>query len=320
MLTPTKIQNEEQNAVQTVIQNVTKQRTALAKQQEECDRFMFARQRAAKEFKHNLFEKAIHAAGMDPEELIQRQKKDAESVMRFIAKQKQTILSQSSLNNRQNELKNKARLQRWQQISSHKLMPTEQSIVLTLDTAAEILLSDEGTTSIGANNNLAFTKAFVSSGGYLGGPITGDLVYVDWLFVWSPPRSGRLDATSFLTMNGTSTLLTNSTCDGGSSSSSINGSMTLHQGNVEDSSSTDIFDSEVSSSWGDSLGAANTIALDETDVVGYRPTQFPVVAETPIVITVSASLYVSVFNGQAELDFMTGDFRLNVPYVFLQLI
>lgn len=58
-------------------------------------------------------------------------------------------------------------------------MPTEQSIVVTLDTAAEISISDEGRTAIGANNNLACTKAFVSSGGYLGGPLKSDLIYVD---------------------------------------------------------------------------------------------------------------------------------------------
>jgi hypothetical protein len=50
------------------------------------------------------------------------------------------------------------------------------------------------------------------------------------------------------------------------------------------------------------------------------PTHFPVAAEIPVSIAVEAQLYVSVWNARAELDFMSGEFRLNVPYVFLSLV
>jgi hypothetical protein len=66
---------------------------------------------------------------------------------------------------------------------------------------------------------------------------------------------------------------------------------------------------------------ADFFALDETDTVGIgTPTHFPVAAEIPVSIAVEAQLYVSVWNARAELDFMSGEFRLNVPYVFLSLV
>jgi hypothetical protein len=142
------------------------------------------------------------------------------------------------------------------------------------------------------------------------------------LFVWTPPRSGFLNVTSFLSLNGVSSLWTNPTCEGGSATSSIGAYITLGQGNSNSSfPGNQIFDRNISSSWGNSVGVADFFALDETDTVGIgTPTHFPVAAEIPVSIAVEAQLYVSVWNAGAELDFMSGEFRLNVPYVFLSLV
>jgi hypothetical protein len=290
-------------------------------QQEEIAEFMAIRHKAASEFKQKIFFQGLSAACIDVNDLQRRQERDQDTVNVFLSRQKQLIVLHAAEINQRNEFALNERLNRWDQINTRDWMsPPQQPVVLTLNTAAEILQSGPGTSSIAANNNLAFTQAKVSSGGYLGGPLKGDIVNVDWLFVWTPPRDGLLDATSFLLLNGSSFLATNSTCDGGSASADISATMTLSQGNMKDSSTTRIFDARVSSAWGDSLGAVNIMHVDETDTVGYKPTQFPVLANIPIIITVTASLYALVNNGQAELDFMSGGFRLNVPYVFLQLI
>jgi hypothetical protein len=138
----------------------------------------------------------------------------------------------------------------------------------------------------------------------------------------TPPRSGFLNVTSFLSLNGVSSLWTNPTCEGGSATSSIGAYITLGQGNSNSSfPGNQIFDRNISSSWGNSVGVADFFALDETDTVGIgTPTHFPVATEIPVSIAVEAQLYVSVWNARAELDFMSGEFRLNVPYVFLSLV
>ena len=61
------------------------------------------------------------------------------------------------------------------------------------------------------------------------------------------------------------------------------------------------------------------MTLDESDTVGNRAFQFPTLATLPVLITVSAQLYVFVWNAQAALDFLSGEYRLNVPFVFLSL-
>ena len=132
-------------------------------------------------------------------------------------------------------------------------------------------------------------------------------------------------------MNGASWLAINSDCNGGSASSSINATITLTQLNAEgqplsDSESAPLLDQFIQNSGWDSVGEVQFINLDEWDTVGNgRAFQFPILGGTPILITVSASLYVLVQNAQASLDFSSGGnpneggFNLNVPFVFLLL-
>jgi hypothetical protein len=78
-------------------------------------------------------------------------------------------------------------------------------------------------------------------------------------------------------------------------------------------------DLSLSNSSLDSLGAVQFNNLDETDVAGSSIVEFPTLADIPILITVSATLYVLVWNATSELDFESDDYRLNVPFVFLDL-
>ncbi len=287
--------------------------------QQKNDEFWVVRERSAREFKQNIVDNAFRLAGIDKTELSCRQQKDSQVVVDFINEQKKVAQYRAiDINNRHDDAFSR-RLERWKQLIDKNLIPPP-AIVLILDRAAKINLSGVGSTSIASNQNIAQTKAEIDSGGYLGGPLRGDIVVVDWLFVWTPPRDGFLDVTSFLSMNGSSSLWAHSTLDGGSASSSVTAGVTLSQGNVTDHSGLNLFNAQTKTSWGHFLGSANFQAVDGTDTVGYQPTQFPVVAKIPIVITITASLYVLVQNAHAELDFISGDFRLNVPYVFLQLL
>jgi hypothetical protein len=320
-----KISNAEHNALSMFIKVLMDKRSHRDKERKEPEHFSTVRHDAAKEYKKRFVEHALRCAGIDLQDLelqdlFQRQAHDTKTVTTFLDMQKQRLLAQASNINKDHSVAIAERVSHWNQVSARDSMLSQQSIPITLDTAALIQISGEGSSNIAPNNNVVFTKASIDSGGDLGGPLRGKLVNVDWLFVFTPPKTGFLNATSLLSMNGSSALWTNSTCDGGSSSAYVNASMTLSQGNAKDSSVTNICDAGVHTSWGESLGAVNVVGLSEIDTVAYRPTQFPVIADIPIIISVTASLYVLVQNGHGELDVMSGEFRLNVPLVFITLV
>ena len=311
----------ERQALETSKKTLFERHSREASRRQELEAFNERRHLAAREFKQKLFDQALHAAKVDQEALTKRQQRDNNSGKEFLQKQQQTALEHANEINQRNAAAISERISLWRRINNEDRMASQSIIVATLESAAEIVIFGPGNTSIAPDENLAFTKASIDSSGFLGGPLKGDLVYVDWFFAWTPPRAGLLNVTSFLSLNGVSSLWTNADCNGGDASSTIDAFVTLRQGNVSDSfPGNRLFDRYIASPWGDSVGVADFFALDETDVVGVgRPTQFPVAAQIPVSITVEASLYVLVRNAQAELDFMSGDFRLNVPYVFLTL-
>ena len=304
---------------------LSERRKVQEEQQKQVESFMKLRKRAAREFKRELFDQALRTAGIAVQALTDRQSQDQESIAKFIETQRQEAVARSGQNNELQRAAMSERLKRWNQVLKPQSDMAGFPVSVYLESATEIVQTGEGTTSIAPQQNLVHTKAEVSSGGYLGGPFEGDLVFIDWHFLWTPPRDGLLNATSFLQMNGASWLAINSDCNGGSASSSINASITLTQLNADgqphsDSENTTLLDQLIQNSGWDSVGEVQFINLNESDTVGNgRAFQFPVLGDIPILVTVSATLYVLGRNAQASLDFLSGEFQLNVPFVFLML-
>lgn len=315
----------EQELLRVSKMALSERRDIQEKQQKQVESFMKLRKRAASEFKRELFDQALRTAGIDAQALTDRQSHDQESIAKFLETQKQEAVARSGKINDLHRAAVNERLKRWNQVVKPELDMAGAPVSVYLESAIEIVQTGEGTTSIAPQQNLVHTKAEVSSGGYLGGPFEGELVFIDWHFLWTPPRDGLLNATTFLQMNGASYLAINSDCNGGSASSSITASITLTQLSAEgiphsDSENATLLDQFIQNSGWDSVGEVQFINLDEWDTVGNgRAFQFPVLGNTPILVTVSATLYVLGRNAQASLDFLSGEFQLNVPFVFLML-
>jgi len=319
------ITKAEQELLEISKLTLSEHRDSQEKQKKQVETFMKLRKRAANEFKRDLFDQALRTAGIDVQALTERQSHDQESVAKFFETQKQEAVARSG---KINELQRTAmieRLKRWNQVVKPQSNMAESPVSVYLESATEIVQTGEGTTSIAPQQNLVHTKAEVSSSGYLGGGFEGELVFIDWHFLWTPPRDGLLNATTFLQMNGASWLAINSDCNGGSASSSITAAITLTQLNAEgqphsDSENATLLDQFIQNGGWDSVGEVQFINLDEWDTVGNgRAFQFPVLGDIPMLVTVSATLYVLARNAQASLDFLSGEFQLNVPFVFLML-
>ncbi|HKN85816.1 MAG TPA: hypothetical protein VJV04_03045 [Nitrospiraceae bacterium] len=300
-------------------------RETARKNRRRTELFLSQRQRAGSLFKKDLLERSLRAAGIDQRLLAEQQQRDQKAVTKYLTVERKRAQAAARTVSRQQEKAVRDRKKRWEQVLGKNASLSPAVVSQYLDTASEIVLSGDGTTSIAAGQNLAQTRADVSSGGYLGGPMKGALIDIDWHFVWSAPQNGLLNVTTFLQLNGASWLAVNPDCNGGVAESSLSGTLGLTQWDSSgqpqhDAETVELIDQEIQTSWGDSLGKVQFIALDETDLVGTgRAFQFPVLAEVPILITVSAQLYVFVWNAQAALDFLSGAYRLNVPFVFVSV-
>lgn len=295
-------------------------------QRRRAELFRGQRQQVGIRFKTQLLERALHTACIDQGSLTQQQQRDQQAVAKYLARERKTALAAARMITRQQNHVVSERKTRWDRILGQRISRLPAGIVSQyLDTATEITLSGDGTTSIAPGQNLVHTRLEVISGGYLGGPMKGAFVNVDWHFLWSVSHNGLLNVTSFLQLNGANWLAVNADCNGGFAQSSLTATLGVMQLDSagrphHDAQTATLLDQDIQTSWGDSLGQVQFLTLDETDTVGVgRAFQFPVTADLPILITVSAQLYVFVWNAQAAMDFMSGDYRLNAPFVFLTL-
>lgn len=293
-------------------------------QRRRAELFLGQRQQAGSLFKKQVLERAFHTTGIDQRKLTEQQQRDQKAVTKYLALEQKTALAAAQKVTRQQNHVVTVRKARWDRIlGKRKALLSAGVLSQYLDTATEIALSGDGTTSIAPGQNLAHTRVNVSSGGALGGPMKGSLVTIDWHFLWSVPQEGLLNVTSFLQLNGANWLAINADCNGGFAQSSLTATLGITQLDSagqphHDAQTAELLDQDIETSWGDSLGKVQFIALDETDTVGAgRAFQFPVTADLPISIMVSVQLYVFVWNAQAAMDFLSGAYRLNVPFVFL---
>jgi hypothetical protein len=153
--------------------------------------------------------------------------------------------------------------------------------------------------------------------------IRGDLAYVNWKFIWTPPRDGFLNVITVLSTNGWGAVYPGPGCVKGSSSWSLDGTIAITQLNSGGAPFSDSITAKLeadSYNSSDFPGTGGIIfeakTLTENHVMTF-PNQFVALAGQPLVITVTAALVLFVSHGEAELNFMDGDLQLNVPFVFL---
>jgi hypothetical protein len=194
-----------------------------------------------------------------------------------------------------------------------------------LKSATEIELSaSTGFVSIAPEQNLAHTK--VERTGWVSGVLwdmRGDVAVIDWHFLWTPARDGLLNIVSALATNGFAYAYPGPGCVKGTASWSIDAQISLAQVGLDgqlftDSSSTRIYEGNFGESDMPSYGGVilNGTRLDSMTTLTYQ-NQFPTIPQTPIAVTVSVTLYVLVAHGEAAINFLDGDFQLNVPFVYL---
>jgi len=319
-----------QEAEKTLNVAKTWMRERRAKQEEERNKtlaFMSRQQRVAAPFHEKLYRHALSAAGIEVEELNKRHQAESDSAMRFLDERRQAALNVARDVNLRHRSDIEERMARWEHFAPPPPPPPQPSspIVASLTSAMEInLTANLGDSSIAPNANIARTKVerkgWVSS---LQWDLRGDLATVDWQFLWNPPRDGLLNVLTLLAMNGFGAVYPGPGCMAGSASWSIDSELALTQFGANgqpfrDSVTTRLAEdnfnsSDIPSSGGIILTGTH---LDDVPVVTY-PNRFPVMGQVPLLITVSATLYVLVAHGQAELNFIDGDFQLNVPFVYL---
>lgn len=298
-------------------------RERARQQRRRAELFLGHRQRVGTLFKKQLLEHTLRTADIDQQRLTEQQRQDQKAVTKYLQAEQKTALAFGRKVSRQQKQVVTEQKRRWDRILKNMNALSSGIISQYLDTATEIVLSGAGTTSIAPGQNLVHTRVDVSGGGYLGGPMKGEIVNIDWHFLWSVAHDGLLNATSFLQLNGANWLAVNPDCNGGFAQSSLTATLGITQTDStgqphHDAQTSNLLNQDIQTSWGDSLGKVQFITLDETDTVGVgRAFQFPVTANLPILITVSAQLSVFVWNAQATMDFLSGDYRVNAPFVFV---
>ena len=131
--------------------------------------------------------------------------------------------------------------------------------------------------------------------------LRADLATVDWYFMWLPPRAGLLNVVSDLSMNGWGAAYPGPGCMKGTSSWSLDTAITLTQSHMSDSASKRIAEGSYSSSDNPSYGGIilTSTRLDGIEALTYT-SQFPVIDNSPLIITITAPLYVLVAHGEAD--------------------
>ena len=153
-------------------------RDICRKQHKRADLFHTRRQRAATGFKRQLLDQSLQAAGIDRRTIIERHTRDQEAIAGYLKTERETALAHAGNVNSNQDAANAERRTRWNRVLPVGPNLSVVPVSLYVDSAHEIVLSGDGTTSIAPGQNLAHTMAQVSSGGYLGGPMKGDFVNV----------------------------------------------------------------------------------------------------------------------------------------------
>jgi hypothetical protein len=285
--------------------------------------FAASQHRASRRLHEKLFQGALQAAGLDPKVLAKLHQAERRSVMKVLAERRQRALAQSAAANSRRNSEVAEKLRRWQALQPPSFFAVQLDSATTVDLTART-----GSTSIAKGNNIAKTK--VERYGWVSGlqfDLRGDVAEVAWNFLWTPPRAGLLNVITFLVTNGWGATYPGPGCVKGSSSYSLDASVSLTQASVSgpalSDSSPQLRIAEERYNSGDysplSGGIIFTgIRWDDSTPLFYL-NQFPAEGNVPMLVTIRALLYVLVAHGEAELNFQDRGFQLNVPFVYLML-
>ena len=295
--------------------------------------FISGQQKVARAFHKKVFDRALRAAGIDPQQLSKRHERERASALRFFAKRKQEAFGQASEVNKAHRLSIDELITRRRLPLAAPPAPPgpppapSSSPTFTLVTSPTTITLEGGQATsyaIAPKQNIVHTKVerygWVSS---LKWDLRGDMAFAHWNFLWAPPRDGMMNVISALAMNGLGVAYPGPGCIAGSSSWSLDATITLTQIGTTGSPLTDSFTTRVAEERfgsGDLPSGGGVIftgtRLDQVENLVFDK-YFPVLSQVPLLVTVTATLYVLVAHGEAELNFADRGFQLNVPYVYL---
>ena len=290
--------------------------------------FMRVRYRAAKELKDSLVKRTLEAAGIESSEFRDRQNADRESILRFEAAELERAAERSRTVSEEQEKRIVARLESWQR--NPRLLPVPPGSVppptplFALVTTAALIETSSGYGAPAPQSNLAHPAIDADLGDdHLDGKL--QIAYAEWFFLWQPPRDGSLTILGALVMNGHGFLWAEPGCLA-SSSASVATIVKVYGSQVDSTgSSTGEFDfflplaeHGVSKSWDESVGEIDSFTID-SDTPVTLPAPFPVVGGIPVAIRIGVRFDTYAHNAQARVDFRSGSFGLNVPFVYFFL-
>lgn len=305
-----------------------RRREAREKEWRATSEFMAHYHETADEYHRKVIGQAFRAAGINEAELEKRHKIERASALKFLEAARREALRHASDTDEAHRAYIGELLQRRTLFlaPAPPPAPAPATVVAMLNRATSIDLDGRGDTSIAAEQNIVHTK--VERGGWVSGvqwDLRGDIAAVSWNFLWQPPRDGMLNAISALAMNGWGGAYPGPGCVKGSASWSLDAGLTLTQLGGTGAPLTDSFQNRVAEErfGSDDLPASGGVIFTGTRVDGVEnliyDKLFPVVQQTPVLVTVTAFLYALVAHGEAELNFLDRGFQLNVPYLYLLL-
>jgi hypothetical protein len=325
----------ETKLIRKVQEQLTADRRNREQAQQTVDRFNAVRRRASRPFKQEMYDKFMRAAGIDMAEVRKRQAIDAESVKKFVSTQSRTATADArKIRDRQTILFER-RAKQFKHTSdtgipvlmrfpNWPLRPPLPIVFQTIEEAVSIhstWVDDGSETSIAPQQNLAWPEDFSASSGRLGSKT--NRAYVDWQFLWTPPRDGYLNAISYISFNAYLKLWCFNNCFNSESSAAMWNGMTLSQISNDGSVNSETVPLAPFGEWdvaesGDSTGPSLIRGENAENQMIYNQ-MMPIQGKTPLLITVSAELGVWAENGHAEIMFNNEPYNMNVPLVSLIL-
>jgi hypothetical protein len=316
----------EQELLRTAKARIAERRRAGEEERQRTLAFTARTQRVAAVYHEKLLDQIARSTGVDIGKLMERHQAERNSAMDFLATEKRRALDAAPETKRFQQIEVLERAARLRRIESQSA--TSLNFVgVQLTSATEIdLNANVGTFSIAPQENLVHTKVevlgWVSA---LQWDMRGDVASIDWHFLWTPPRDGVINALSALLMNGWGFAYPGPGCVKGSSFFKIGVQLSVTQvgaGGIPFTDSVGEFIASDSFTSSDVPTFGGVILqpkkLDYPTLLSYG-NQFVAIGQTPLLVTMSVTMYALVAHGEAEINFIDGDFQLNVPAVFVGL-
>jgi hypothetical protein len=315
----------EADLLRTVKAQIAERRRLREEEQYRARAYSARAQKVVASFHEKLFDQAAKNIGVDIDAISERQQAERASAMDFLATEKRRAVELSSETKKYQQIQQLERSERFQRRLAQPASSNFVGVYLT--SATDIQLTGKvGSSSIAPQENLAHTRVEVL--GWVSGlqwDQRADLAIVDWHFLWTPPQDGVINLISLVAMNGWGFTYPGPGCVKGNSYYTIDAELGVTQvgaggtpitDSVRENVTSDSFDSSDFPSGGGVI--LQPRKLDYPTAISYG-NQFMAIGQTPLMITMSVTLWALVSHGEAEVNFLDGDFYLNVPTVFVGL-